>query len=228
MNPSAISGDSTLLKTFTQRINRSYDKIMPFLLSLKGETLSFDDSNHTDFPIGVSNLTSGVNDYSFLVDENSNSILNITKVLFLPSSSATEYVELTRMQLNDELATFALSPNPSNVGVPTHFMENNNTILLYPKPNYTAVNGLKILFERQPSYFVSTDTTKTPGIPLIFHELLAKYASLDWLLVNKPDNSTLVTRLEDMIRKDEANLKTVNQAKNPTTRRMTAGHQNNR
>lgn len=220
-----ISGDATLLKVFTNRINFGFDRLMPLLLSYC-DHIRWDDTNHTGNPWGTFTITSGQADYNIGDDGGSLDVLNITRVQILPSSGATTYVELERMTVDDALALDAMTGATS--GTPTHFLERNNAIYLYPKPNYTVSAGVRIFFEREQSYFASTDTTKEPGIPKPFHGLLPLYAAYDWLIVNKPDQGTLISRLEAQIARMEQNLKDLISRKTPVVQRMVPRSHNNK
>ena len=209
----------TLLKQITGRINAAFDMIMPKLLSYTGE-LRWDDINHTDQPIGTTNLVSGQADYKITEDDNSLDILNISSIRVLESASGVEYKTLNRLYPDDDRYLDALSPNPSISGVPTHFAESGNRIYLYPEPNYAATNGIKFFFEREQSYFVSTDTTKEPGIPKPFHELLILYPALDWILINRSKESALITRIEARIAKKENDLDEMISLRNPSKGRL--------
>src|SRR3954469_10147135 len=190
-----ISETSLLLKQFVSRLNRAYDRLMPVLLS-SGDTMRWDDTlNHTKHPVATFNITSGTNDYQFLQDEQSNSILNIVAVHILPSSTSTEYVELPRITLDDPRAERAMYPNPSATGVPGAFVERNSTVFFDVVPNYSATSGGKFFFERSPNYFTSSALTQSPGIPEPYHPLLALYASLDWVLVKQPTKGALIQTL---------------------------------
>lgn len=216
----------TLLKQITARINAGFDSIMPFLMSYS-DHIRWDDINHTDKPIGKLNLVVNQPDYKITEDDNSLDILNLTSIRILESSSGTEYKTLQRMTVDDERAEDAMSPNPSVRGIPTHYLEVGNVTYLYPAPNYSATNGIKLYFEREQSYFSSTDTTKEPGIPKPFHELLALYAALDWNLVNRIDDTILITRLEARIAIKEKQLSDLISLRNPTiTRVISAVHSN--
>lgn len=214
-----ITGDATLKAQFTSRLNRAYDAVMPLLLSY-GDKMRWDDTNHTKHPIGTTNIVSGTHDYQILTDDAGLSILNITDVMILESATSTEYKELRRLTLDHPDALRAMSPNPTDTGVPWAFLEKDNTVFLFPKPNYAATNGIKFFFERIADYFTTSDTTQTPGIPAQFHQLLALYASLDWLLVFKSEATTLITRLEAKIAKTERNLEKAINARNPVRRRV--------
>lgn len=227
-----VSGDAVLLPQVTNRFNRSFDRIMPRLLS-HDTNQRWDDTNQLTHPIGTIDIVSGQNDYTFLSDSAGNSILNIIKILAKQSSSATDYgVELYHVIPGDNVnvpgvtsgrigsidsseETRVLSPFASDLGIPDRYVETGNTFFVWPKPNFSATGGFKIFFERTQVYFVSTDTTKTPGIPAIFHQLLALYASKDWLTLHKPGNQVLLKYLDDEIQKQENNLDDMIGKRNP-------------
>ncbi len=100
-----------------------------------------------------------------------------------------------------------MSPASNATGVPNLVLVRGNTLHFDTMPGFNASTGGKIFFERETSYFVYTDTTKEPGIPKPFHGLLPLYASYDWLLVNKPANGDLITRIEVQIKKREDALR---------------------
>lgn len=222
-----ISGDSTLLKIITADVNEAFDELMPRLLSW-GDTLRFDDPAHGGNPVYQTNIVSGSGAYITAEDSNNNDILNITNVRILPSATATEYVDLIRMTLDDSRVPDVIAPNPSTSGVPTHFLEKGNTTYLYPEPNYSATDGLQLFFEREQSYFASSDTTKEPGIPKPFHRLLPLYVSRDWLAVNKPAQTTLMQVVLAKINRAEQEIDTMIGRRNPTRQRLSANVESTR
>lgn len=209
----------TLLKQVTARINSAFEKIMPILLSYS-DNIRWDDTNHTDRPIGTINLVSGQSDYTVTTDANSLDILNLLNVRILPSATDTDYRELERLTMDDERVLSAMSPNSNDTGIPYAFVENGNNLFLYPEPNYSATNGIQLFFAREQSYFASTDTTKEPGIPKPFHELLALYAALDWSIVNRTNDSNLLSLIRQRIEETEKNLKNFIDLRNPARMRM--------
>lgn len=204
----------TLLKQVTDRLNHAFERIMPILLAYNDQ-VRWDDLNHTDAPIGYVTLTANQNDYKITVDDNSLDILNITHVRILPSATATRYVDLERITADDPRVPSILSPDSGVTGVPSYFLELGNRLYLDILPSYTVASGIELFFSRQQSYFVSTDTTKEPGIPLPFHELLALHAAHDWLRVNSSDNK-LKDEVAAEIQKQEAKLKHFIDMRNPT------------
>lgn len=222
-----ISGNSTLLKVFTNRINRRYEKALA-KLNLGSDRGQVDDTNYDNQPFSTFDILSGQADYQFLTDEDGDSITDITAVMILESASATQYVTLERITLDDKQAEEFMSHNSENTGVPTGFIERNNTIFFDKLPNYSATAGGKLFFRRVPSYFASTDTTKKPGYNADYHQLLALGASYDWLLVNKGENATLITRVEAELAKQESDFFAYAQMRSPVRNKLAAAVHNTR
>ena len=204
-NDGRISGDTTLLKQFTDRINDAYDEIVPLIFASEGRW-QFDDLNHTDMPIATTNIVSGQRVYTFTSDENSNSILTIDSVSILTDATTTDYSTIRPIDTVDTDAKRLLEDNSTNVGVPTKYDKVGNTIVLDATPNYASTNGIKIHFHRSPSYFASTDTTKTAGIPSVFVPLLALIASHEWMFTFNQNESTTISRLEQKIQDRKMDL----------------------
>lgn len=125
----------------------------------------WDDTNHTKLPEGTAELTINVSDYSFLTDEQGNSIVTLIGVSILNNG---KYEPLKLVDRNDpdyDPSTFG-----QNSGVPTQYDKiADNIIRLDFKPTATTAAGLKFYFQRTGSYFVSTDTTKSPGVSPLLH-----------------------------------------------------------
>lgn len=201
-----ISGDATLLKQMTSRVNQGFDRITPQLYAYSTH-LKWDDQNNTDMPIGTFPLAAAQSDYTIAEDDNSLDILNIVGVQVLPSATATLYNDVEIISLDDPRAMECLAPTSTVTGPPTMVVVRGNTLHFNSNPGYVNSAGGRILFEREPSYFASTDTTKEPGIPKPFHGVLPLYAAYDWLVVNKPSNDMLITRVEAQIAKREKALR---------------------
>lgn len=215
----SLTGNS--LRECINDLNAAFEDLMPLLL-LYNDQIRWDDINHTDAPIGKFNLVANQNDYKILTDDNSLDILNITHVRILPSSTATEYVELKRLTADGPNITSILSPSSNVTGVPTHFVELGNRIYLNVLPSYSATNGVEIFFSREQLYFTVTgtpgdDATK-PGIPKPFHELLVLKAAIRWATVNTTDDTNLLTMLRDEAKTKEDSLKNFIASRNPARR----------
>lgn len=166
-----VSGDADRLKEFTADANLTYDHFMEIAIPAGG-TWQADDSNQTDYPIIKTNLVSGQRDYTFLADGSGNLILDIFKVMILPSATATEYIEVYPMDQQTELS--GVDMESAQTGVPLRYDKTANGIFLDPKPSYNVTNGLKVFINREAAYFTSGDTIKKPGVPGLFHDYFFK------------------------------------------------------
>lgn len=153
----------------TLDINNAFNRY--FLLAASAEgTWEVDDTNQTDYPIIYSNLVANQQDYSFLVDENGNQIMDIYRVEIKDTSgNGKELYPIDRA----ELQGIALTEFMSTSGTPMYYDKTANGLFLYPAPSYNSTNGITIYINRTPTYFTTSDTTKKAGIPWVFHEYLA-------------------------------------------------------
>jgi len=211
----------TLLKQVTDRINAAFERVIPMLL-MYNDQIRWDDANHTDAPVGYIDLTANQHDYKLTEDDNSLDILNLTGVRIKYATGDTQYHDLTRITLDDPRINEIISPNTAITGTPSGFVERLPFLYTDIIPDTSVTNGLELHFGREQSYFVSTDTTKEPGIPKPFHELLALYAALDYVSVNRPDDGNTLTILRNRIMETEKDLKTFIKARNPSRARMTS------
>ena len=178
LGTAGITGVTNQLKNFTVRLNMALDRFFTIALTHDG-VWQFDDTNYTDLPIGTTNLVSGQQDYSFASD-----VISVEKVLC--KDSAGNWVELYPVDDSESRSNIGarniwLLPS-NNSGTPLRYDKFAASIFLDPIPNYNSTNGLKVVFKRNASKFVSSDTTKEPGIPSLFHPYLAKVASLPYLM----------------------------------------------
>lgn len=140
----------------------------------------WDDTNHTKLPIGTTNLVANQSEYSFLTDEQGNSILNLTRIDILdPSGLYRKLIPIDQYEI-----PVALDEFEKTAGFPLFYDKTaDNIIKLYPKPASSVTNGLKFYFQRTPSYFVAADTTKAPGVPPLLHRGFVINAAYDGALM---------------------------------------------
>lgn len=167
-----ISGNSSLLSYFTAEFNVALDELYADIFEVSGKW-QFDDQNHTDYPIITTALTTGRRDYTFTSDNNSNLLLEIERVFILPSSTATQYVEIFPVDVQSDDESAGIYENNTTQGVPVRYDKTGNGIFLDPIPSYTVAAGLKCYVSREGSYFVVGDTTKKPGFVGLYHDYLA-------------------------------------------------------
>jgi hypothetical protein len=151
----------------TTDVNLALDEV--FLLALRNNGWNVDDYNHTHDPFITTNLVASQRDYHFTVDEQSNRILEIYKVMVKDNGGT--FHEITPVdQQSDANSTFYDGQN--STGTPTTYDKTGNGIFLDLIPSYSSTGGLKVFISREPSYFLSTDTTKVAGIDGLTHDYL--------------------------------------------------------
>lgn len=182
-----ISGDSTRLKKFTAWANEVGDDLWFAIWSSMG-SWQWDDSNQTDLPQAVTDLESGQAKYSIPT-----TALTIKRVEVKDESGNS--IKLKPFTREKEL--LAMGDLESRAGVPTHYFMINDTVQVYPKPNYASTGGLKLYFDRATVSFVSTDTTKAPGIASPFHGLYPLGMAITWLKIKQPNSASLQRYLVD-------------------------------
>lgn len=180
----------------TADINLALDKALSLIFKSSGRW-QFDDSNHTDYPIIMTNLVSGQRDYSFVTDEQGNLILDIYKVMVKNESGLYQEIYPVDQQSDEDMAGFYDGQNIT--GIPNRYDKTANGIFLDAIPSYNSTNGIKIFINRESTYFTVADTTKKPGFAGLFHEYLALRPSYQYAYRNSlPATVTLRNELEKM------------------------------
>lgn len=184
-----ISSNTVLLKKFTALINLSFDDFIHFAFGSES-SWQFDDSNHSDYPFIRTNLISGQRDYTFTTDGSDNIILDIYRVMVADSSGVYREIYPVDQELPNrgDMNTDSFIDGQNLSGTPTRYSKTANGILLDVIPNYNYSNGLKVFINREPSYFVYTDTTKKPGVPGTLHRYFVVKPSYDYARRNNLAN----------------------------------------
>jgi hypothetical protein len=176
----SITSNTTRLEEFTRLSNNAMDKVSVDILD-SDTKWQWDDDNYTDFPIDTKDLVDGKQNYTLDSDH--------IKVLSVEVKDASgNYYPLKPIDRKD-MQDRGISPTEfmETNGIPQYYDMLGSSILLYPKPDagsVTVSEGLKLHYQRPGKYFVTTDTTATPGFPSPFHRMIALYASLDYARSN--------------------------------------------
>lgn len=172
--------DSTQWPTskIVNSVNNYLDTVTGYAIGAD-RRFEWDDTNHTKLPEGTTPLVANQSDYSFLTDEQGNSIITLTGISRLISGSNYEPIDLVdRADLGYDAANFGV-----NTGTPTCYDKiADNVIRLDVKPSTTIDAGLKFYFQRTPSYFTASDTTKSPGVSPLLHRGFVIAAAYDGAL----------------------------------------------
>lgn len=212
------------LTTKTRDINNAYSNY--FLIGAQTEgRWQLDDTNHTDFPIITANIVLNQQDYTFTNDGStpSNQILDIYRVEVTDTNG-----QAYQLQPIDQfdIQGIALTEFMDTASRPMYYDKTANGLILYPKPDYNYTNGLRIYYSRTPSYFLSTDTTKTPGIPNVFHEYLAIRPAYQYCLrKGLPQTANLK---DDVLRIEEAIKSYYNSRQKDEVVKMTPAYRSSR
>ncbi len=150
------------VKNVVNSVNNWLDRIVGYAIGAD-KRFQWDDTNHTALPEGTTALTINQSDYSFLTDQQGNRILNLTGVSILQNGY---YVPLMPVDRKDiDVSTFGFV-----AGTPSQYDKiADNIIRLDYLPSATVASGLKFYFQRAPSYYTASDTTKEPGVAPELH-----------------------------------------------------------
>ena len=190
-----ITGDSDRMYEFTARLNRALDKYDAKVKLVDGR-FQKDDPNYTDLPIASANIVSGQKDYTMDIQ-----FLDIEKVVL--QDEAGNKLVLNPFDIQDPIAYSYLTNIGTVTGIPNWYDKTGDSLMLYPTPNYNKTLGLTVHYRRKPSYFVYTDTSKTPGVPWTLQRYISLEASLDYAIskqiTKKKDLQVKVKEMEDLI-----------------------------
>jgi len=191
-----ITGDTELLADFTNRINRAYDRLATKIMEVDNRW-QWDDRNYTSsLPIAETDIVNGQKDYVLSVEH-----LRIIRVQV--KDSAGNLLTAYPKDIHDPEGRAIYDQAPTEVeGTPILYDKFADVLRLYPTPNYNAVGGLVVHFQRPPSYFLTTDTTKSPGVATILHRYLSVDASCDYSISHGLKNKNDLFLLKKELEKD--------------------------
>lgn len=170
-----ISSDSTVLAEFTADVNLALDRAWDIILGVN-TTHQHDDKNYLSasgegkYPIVYLDIVSGTRQYPLTVDADSNLVLEIYKVFVTDNNGLV--TELTPVDVQNGTAPSNYYDGLNVNGTPNTYDKLGSVIYLDPIPNYSKPDGLAIYINREASYFLTSDTTKTAGFAGIYQEYL--------------------------------------------------------
>jgi hypothetical protein len=168
--------------TLLRRENSAYEEIVGLIIGCDG-LWQFDDTNYSDFPIGVTTLVNSQNDYTFDVTH-----LEIERVEVLDEGGIWhKLAPIDISQIGGAISEFMKED-----GRPQYYDKQGSSIVLYPAPDngvsVTLASGLKVYFQRTADIFTSaeqTTGTKVPGFASPYHYLISYKAALPYALSYK-------------------------------------------
>src|ERR1035437_10317942 len=124
--------------------NNWLDKLTGYAIA-SDKRFQWDNTQHTALPIGTTNLVANQSDYSFLTDQQGNTIITLTRLEILDSTGHYRILDpIDQSDLytaDDELQLTA--------GLPDRYDKiADNIIRLYPKPLTSVTAGMKFFLQR--------------------------------------------------------------------------------
>ena len=161
----------------TRNFNIALDEVSGVIIGCDG-TWQWDDTNYTDLPIGLTNVVSGQQDYSFADEHLVIEAIEIkntdsTWTRLKPIDLYPEYNQQSISSITDYLST---------PGKPEYYDKVGGSIFLYPPANYSQDSSLKAFFQRKAQPFTTGDTTKKPGFANHLHRYLSLSVAYDWAI----------------------------------------------
>lgn len=173
-NYGAISGNANNLATFTALSNRALDSVVTSIFE-SDDRWEFDDTTYSDYPIATTDLNNSQRDYVLSVSH-----LKVTRVEI--KNSTGDWLKLKPIDLVD--IQQARDEFMKEDGQPMYYDKLANSVFLYPAPNYDSAGGLRVYYQREPNYFLSSDTDKEAGFATVLHRLISLKASYDYAVAN--------------------------------------------
>lgn len=199
------------LKDKARECNLAMDEVYNIIFKTD-QTFQFDDNNSTDLPIATTDLNQNQTDYTFDVDH-----LKVLRVEVKNSNG--DWTRIKEKDLKD--IETSIKDYRDTAGDPQYYDLFGTQIYLYPPSDTTVEGGLRVHFQRSPSQFASTDTTKKPGFASIFHEYIPIYACWSYCKA-KPDLQDKASSYKFRLMELKEEIKDYYSSRNEDTRkRMT-------
>ena len=181
------------IKDITRNINRWFDKAVALIFKSSGRW-QWDDSNQTTLPNATTDITSAQQDYTLDVSH-----LRIDRVeIKNEDGNWSKLIPFDKRDLDGAVEEFEKTD-----GLPRYYDVVGKSVILYPAPNFSQTDSLKVYFQRRGSYFATDDTTKVAGFAEIFHRYLSLGAAYDYALKNNVQNRNVlreeISAMEDEI-----------------------------
>jgi hypothetical protein len=189
LGDTGITGTASVLATFTAYCNEASRQVWHWIFTSCGGW-QYDDSNQTDLPAATATLTDSQNTYAL-----PSTALTVQSVSI--KTEAGDWYDLNPLTEEQIRTQDSVENFESTDGAPLYYTLVGNTIRLFPASNYTQAASLRVCFERGSVAFASSDTTKTPGFASEYHGVIPLLASIEYLKVKLPGDSSLGLFLRD-------------------------------
>lgn len=190
---SLTDSDTTSFPTATRLIyaNSAQADIAGTIIGADGRW-QWDDTNYTSLPIGTTDVTSGTQDYEF-----DDSFLRIERVEIQDDNGDWHKLE----PIDKADISVAVDEYQSTNGTPTHYDKIGDSVFLYPTPDFSVTDGLKVHFQRN-SVDISSFGATSPGFYPAKHMILAYMISIPYCVTYKKDRVGLYEQKVREMRED--------------------------
>lgn len=171
------SESSYTTTSLTASINRGLERTVALIRQADGRW-QWDDTNQTDLPYATTTVNAGTDNIT--LDPTHYEIDRIEMKL----SSATAYTKLIPFDVSDPVCLDAY--NSTTQGTPVAYDKMGVSLIPYPVPSQSMT--MRLFYRRGTTYFITTDTTKTPGFNPLFHRLLSLWSAYDYAFINQLAN----------------------------------------
>lgn len=180
-------------------INNAYERIASLIMQTDGRW-QWDDANQSGDPSATYTLTTDTQNYAIAT-----TILAINRVEVKDTNG--NWKQLLPISQSDLYGT-SLTDFMKTSGVPVYYDKVGAQVFLYPKPNYTQANSLKMYFSRPPLLFTSAEVTtgtKVPGFNSLYHDIIPLWVAYDYAMSRGKENAGQL-RTEIQIREEAMTL----------------------
>ncbi len=180
--------------------NTALDKAYSIIFS-HADTKNYDDRNYSTLPQGTFDITATERNITIDSDEEGAEILRIHKVI--AKNSAGTWYDLQELDIRDK-AAYEIAEGDETGQVMAYDWV-GHSLVFDVTPEATIANGLKVFYMRNSSYFTEDDTTKEPGLPVIFQPYLVYFAAWEYAtrkgLQMRTDFKREMVEIEDQMQK---------------------------
>jgi len=167
---------SVEIKQITRATNEANKKIWTWIFDSYG-SWQYDDTNQTNLPVALTSLVADRQAYTLPTEA-----LTVKAVEYKNSGGTWSKLQaISITEINQFRSEKEWNDTSSE---PVYYATIGDVVKLYPAPDTTRTEALRVQFDRGSIAFTSTDTTKIPGFSSEFHGAIATGASY-FLGINK-------------------------------------------
>lgn len=193
-----ITGNSDLLATFTNNLNRARDDARFFVMENDGDWVS-DDTSYTDTSTITADLADGQAIYT--LDDDTQRVM---QVRIKDQAGNWSFIDPVSV-MSDQYKARRTGAAVNTEGIPNLYTLYGDQIELLPTPNYSSDEGMEMRTQRVTNYYLTTDTTKETGLASMLDRVISINASLMYAIPNrldaKNDLFSMLEKAEDKIKK---------------------------